>query len=55
MTTTPPTGNTRNTSPLSRDRARGEAHGLEWAEYFHYIGPDESDFDAYVAKNAVPL
>ena len=40
---------------LSRDRAHGLAHGLEYAEPFHYIGPDQSDVDAYVAQNAVPL
>lgn len=40
---------------LARDRARGQAHGLEYAEYFHYIGPDESDVEAYIQKNAVPL
>ena len=40
---------------LARDRSRGQAHGLEYAEYFHYIGPDESDFEEYVSKNAVPL
>jgi LmbE family N-acetylglucosaminyl deacetylase len=40
---------------LGRDRSRGQAHGLQYAEYFHYIGPDESDVDAYVQKNAVPL
>jgi LmbE family N-acetylglucosaminyl deacetylase len=40
---------------LARDRGRGQAHGLEYAEYFHYIGPDESDVEAYVEKNAVPL
>ncbi|MBI3682598.1 MAG: PIG-L family deacetylase [Acidobacteria bacterium] len=40
---------------LSRDRARGQAHGLGWAEYFHYIGPEPSDVDEYVAKNAVSL
>ena len=40
---------------LSRDRARGEAHNLAWAEYFHYIGPEPSDVDEYVAKNAVSL
>lgn len=40
---------------LARDRARGEEHGLGYAEYFHYIGPDESDVEAYVAENAVPL
>jgi LmbE family N-acetylglucosaminyl deacetylase len=40
---------------LARDRSRGQAHGLEYAEYFHYIGPDESDVEAYVEKHAVPL
>jgi LmbE family N-acetylglucosaminyl deacetylase len=40
---------------LSRDRARGQAHGLQFAEYYHYIGPDESDVEAYVRQHAVPL
>jgi LmbE family N-acetylglucosaminyl deacetylase len=40
---------------LARDRTRGQAHGLEYAEYFHYIPPDESDVEGYVSKNAVPL
>jgi GlcNAc-PI de-N-acetylase len=40
---------------LARDRARGPAHGLEWAEYFHYIGPEESPLEEYVRANAVPL
>jgi LmbE family N-acetylglucosaminyl deacetylase len=40
---------------LARDRARGQAHGLDYAEYFHYIGPDESDVEAYVQNNAIPL
>ena len=40
---------------LSRDRARGAAHNLQWAEYFHYIGPDGAEFDNYIAQNAVPL
>lgn len=40
---------------LARDRVRGQAHGLEYGEYFHYIGPDESDVESYVEKNAVPL
>lgn len=35
--------------------ARGQPHGLPYAEYYHYIGPDESDVEAYVEKNAVPL
>jgi LmbE family N-acetylglucosaminyl deacetylase len=40
---------------LARDRSRGQAHGLEYAEYFHYIGPDESDVETYIRQNAVPL
>jgi hypothetical protein len=40
---------------LNRDRLRGKAHGLEYAEYFHYIPPDESEVETYVSKNAVPL
>ena len=40
---------------LSRDRARGAAHNLQWAEYFHYIGPERPDWDNYIAQNAVPL
>jgi len=41
---------------LARDRSRGQTHGLEYAEVFHYIGPDEPDMDpSYVEANAVPL
>ena len=40
---------------LARDKARGAAHGLQYAEYFHYVGPDESDVDSYVQRNALPL
>jgi len=40
---------------LEYDRIRGQAHGLEYAEYFHYIPPDESDVDDYVQKHAVAL
>ena len=40
---------------LARDRSRGEAHGVAYAEYFHYIGPDESDVEGYVQQHAVPL
>ncbi len=40
---------------LARDRVRGQAYGLEYAEYFHYIGPDESDVESYVEQNAVAL
>jgi LmbE family N-acetylglucosaminyl deacetylase len=51
------TANRQNTKyfALARDRARGPAYGLEWAEHYHYIGPDESDEAAYIAQNAVSL
>ena len=38
----------------SRDRATGSKYGLEYAEEFHYIGPDRS-LDEYISRNAVPL
>ncbi|MFN0166823.1 MAG: PIG-L deacetylase family protein [Bryobacteraceae bacterium] len=37
---------------LSRDRVRAEPYGLEYAEYYHYIGPDESEVTDYVEKHA---
>ena len=40
---------------LARDRMRGQAHGLEYAEYFHYVPADESEVDSYIQKNSVPL
>jgi LmbE family N-acetylglucosaminyl deacetylase len=43
------------TFALARDRLRGRAHGLDYAEYFHYVPADESDVEDYVAKNSVPL
>jgi LmbE family N-acetylglucosaminyl deacetylase len=36
------------------DRATGRKFGLEYAEAFHYIGPDRS-MDDYIAGHAVPL
>lgn len=39
---------------VARDRAVGEKHGLEYAEEFHYIGPDHS-LDNYILENARPL
>lgn len=35
-------------------RAAGQKHGLQYAEAFHYIGPD-TWLNAYIARNAVPL
>ena len=40
---------------LGRDRVRGQAHGLQFAEVFHYVGPDEPDIGDYARKYAVPL
>jgi LmbE family N-acetylglucosaminyl deacetylase len=40
---------------LERDRVRGHAYGLEYAEYFHHIPQDESDLEDYIQKNAIPL
>jgi len=40
---------------FARDKVRGKAHGLEYAEYFHYVGPDESEADEYIRRNSVPL
>jgi hypothetical protein len=39
---------------VERDRRTGARHGLEYAEEFHYIGPDRS-LDEYISRNAVPL
>ncbi len=38
----------------TRDRAAGRKFGLDYAEAFHYIGPDRS-MDEYIAGHAVPL
>ena len=35
------------------DKEAGEPYGLEWAERFHYIGPVESQLDAYISEHAV--
>ena len=32
------------------DKEVGKAHGLEWAERFHYIGPKESKLEEYIQK-----
>jgi LmbE family N-acetylglucosaminyl deacetylase len=42
------------TAFVARDKAIGTKHGLEYAEEFHYIGPDHS-LDEYIRQNAVPL
>jgi len=35
------------------DKEVGTSHGLQWAERFHYIGPQESRLEEYIRKNAV--
>ena len=40
---------------LEPDRVNGAKYGLEWAECFHYIGPQASSLDRYIQKNAVQL
>ena len=40
---------------LANDSIRGRAYGLEYAEYFHHIPPDESDLEDYIRENSVPL
>jgi LmbE family N-acetylglucosaminyl deacetylase len=37
-----------------RDANIGKKHGLEYAEEFHYIGPDSS-LQRYIEQNAIPL
>src|SRR5438477_2880219 len=39
---------------VARDRKIGTKHGLEYAEEFHHIGPDQT-LDEYIRRNAVPL
>jgi len=38
----------------TRDRALGRKYGLDYAEEFHYIGPDKA-LEEYISRNAVPL
>ncbi len=38
----------------ARDHAVGAKYGLEYAEEFHYIGPDHS-LDEYIAQHATPI
>lgn len=39
---------------VTRDRQTGAKYGLDYAEEFHYIGPDRS-LDDYISHNAVKL
>ena len=38
----------------TKDRATGQKFGLDYAEAFHYIGPDRS-MDDYIARHTAPL
>ena len=38
----------------ARDHATGSKYGLEYAEEFHYIGPDRS-LEDYISKHALPI
>ncbi len=40
---------------LKPNRELGQKHGLEWAEAFHYIGPEASTMEEYIQRHAVPL
>lgn len=40
---------------LKRDREIGARYGLEWAEQFHYIGPEPPAVEEYIRTNAKPL
>jgi LmbE family N-acetylglucosaminyl deacetylase len=39
---------------VARDQANGAKHGLDFAEEFHYIGPDQT-LDEYIRRNAVSI
>ncbi|HYI92767.1 MAG TPA: PIG-L family deacetylase [Bryobacteraceae bacterium] len=40
---------------LAHDAEFGKKHGLQYAEGFHYMGPERSLLDDYIKKNAVPI
>jgi LmbE family N-acetylglucosaminyl deacetylase len=40
---------------LANDREVGHRYGLEYAEEFHYIGPEASPVENYVKQHAIPL
>jgi LmbE family N-acetylglucosaminyl deacetylase len=42
------------TAVENKDRAAGKKYGLDYAEEFHYIGPDHA-LEDYIAHHAVPL
>lgn len=44
-----------NKRGVPSDREVGKAYGLEWAERFHYIGPEPSQMTDFIDKNAVGI
>lgn len=40
---------------LDNDRELGREFGVEYAEKFHYIGPQQSKLNAYIDRNAVSI
>jgi LmbE family N-acetylglucosaminyl deacetylase len=40
---------------LEHDAQLGKKHGVQYAEGFHYIAPEQSKLDEYIKRNAVPL
>jgi LmbE family N-acetylglucosaminyl deacetylase len=40
---------------LANDRKVGRRYGLEYAEEFHYIGPEPPGVESYVKQHAMPL
>jgi hypothetical protein len=40
---------------LEHDAQFGKKHGVQFAEGFHYIGPETSRLDQIIKKDAVPL
>ena len=52
---TRPTANTPSILPWVVIAFEGQAHGLQFAEVFHYVGPDEPDIGDYARRYAVPL
>ncbi len=39
---------------LKPDAELGRKYGLQYAEQFHYIGPEQPVVEDYIKKNAVP-
>ena len=37
------------------DREWGRRYGVEYAEAYHYIGPEQDELGDYIRRNAVPL